>query len=958
MDNYNPKEIEKKWQKKWEENGAAKIDKDDKSKKKFYILDMFPYPSGTGLHMGHTESYTASDVYYRFKKMQGFNVLHPQGFDSFGLPAENYAIKTGVHPAKTTKENMDTYVGQMKSLGLAYDFDEMSITSDPGYYKWTQWIFGEFFKNGLVYKKTTKTNWCSSCQTVIANEQVVEGKCERCGTDIELKEVPSWFFKITDFAQELIDDLDKIDWPEHTKKNQRNWIGRSEGAVVKFQIKSELNSDSESSFDFRFVEIFTTRVDTIFGVTYLVVAPEHPMIKNFESRIKNYAEVEEYVEKAKNKTELDRMEAKEKTGVELKGIKASNPFNNEEVPIFVADYVLGGYGTGAVMAVPAHDQRDFEFAKKYNLLIKKVIEPCFDQLTEPGKIKWNEPFVERDAIVAMIKHWEKDEYLCLQWKKVDWRTFVTGGPEGDQTFEEAARMEVLEETGYKNLKLIKELPVVHSRFYHVPKKINRFAHFNVFYFELENGNKEDISVEEQEKHDAIWITSDKVEQFLTADSHKYIFKNLNNPEVSFTEDGVLNDSGKYNFLTSEQAREKMTAWLEENNLGAKKINYRLRDWSISRQRYWGCPIPIVYSPEGQAQFVGEENLPWTLPMDVDFVPTGVAPLAKSEELKKRVEKIFGKGWTAEYDTMDTFVDSSWYFLRYPDPKNEKEFCSKERLAHWMPVDLYIGGAEHTYMHLLFARFFAKAMNRIGLLNFPEPFSKLRHQGMVLDKNGKKMSKSKGNVINPDDMVEKFGADSVRTYMLFASPLEDEVMWNEENIIGVRRFLEKVWKLQLKINEQGTVNNKLNNSIHKTIKKVTDDIENLKYNTAISAMMILVNEMEKQEEISLSHFTDLLLLLSPFAPHITEELWEKLGHTESVFNEEWPKCDENLIKDEEIEMIIQVNGKVRDKMKMSADISEDEAKQKALSSEKAQAHFNGKQSKKIIFVKGRLVNIVV
>ncbi|MDO8240402.1 MAG: class I tRNA ligase family protein [Candidatus Moranbacteria bacterium] len=956
MESYNPKEIEAKWQEKWLEQASEKIDKDD-TKKKFYILDMFPYPSGTGLHMGHTESYTASDVFYRFKKMQGFNVLHPQGFDAFGLPAENYAIKTGVPPIETTKKNMENYIRQMQSLGFNYDFSEQAITSDPEYYKWTQWIFSEFYKNGLVYKKTQKTNWCASCQTVIANEQVVENKCERCGTEIEQKEVPTWFFKITDFAEELIADLDDVDWPEYTKKNQRAWIGKSEGAEIKFEIrnsKSETNSKSEKQNTKQFIEVFTTRVDTVFGVTYVVVAPEHPLIAQLESQIANRDEIFAYIEKSKNKTELDRMEAKEKTGVELEGIKAVNPFNGEEVPVFVADYVLGSYGTGAVMAVPAHDERDFEFAKKYNLPIKKVIEPCFDQLAEPGKIKWDEAFVERDAILAIVKHWEKDEYLCLQWKKVDWRTFITGGPEGGQSFEEAARTEILEETGYKNLKLIKELPMVHSRFYHVPKKVNRFAHFNVFYFELKDGDKDNISDNEQENHDTVWVMSDKIEQFLTADSHKYIFKNLNNPEVSFVEDGVLNNSGEYNFLTSEQARGKMTAWLEEKGLGKKVVNYRLRDWSISRQRYWGCPIPIVYSPEGEPHLVPEQYLPWKLPEDVDFVPTGTSPLAKSQELKERVEKIFGECWTAEYDTMDTFVDSSWYFLRYPDVHNDKEFCSQTRKA-WLPVDMYIGGAEHTYMHLLYARFFVKALHKIGHLSFNEPFLKLRHQGMVLDKAGNKMSKSKGNVINPDEMVEKFGADSVRMYMMFVAPLEDAVMWNEENIVGVRRFLERVWRLQEKIVVENMVVDSLT---HKTIKKVGEDVEVMKFNTAISQMMILVNAMDKEKQISVTSYELLVTILAPFAPHMAEEIWNKLGHSESIFSSAWPEYDSELIKDEKIKLVIQVNGKVRDTIEVNAEISEDEAKKVALESEKIKNYISGKEIRKIIYVKNKLVSIVV
>ncbi len=809
MEKYNHKEIEAKWAREWEKSGASKIDKDDKSKEKFYILDMFPYPSGSGLHMGHTESYTASDVVYRYKKLQGFNVLHPQGFDAFGLPAENYAIKTGIKPVETTRVNMENYIRQMKALGFAYDFSEEAVTCDPSYYKWTQWIFGEFFKNELVYKKTAKTNWCSSCQTVIANEQVVDAKCERCGTEIEQKEVPSWFFKITDFSEELIADLDNVDWPEYTKKNQRNWIGKSEGAEVSFEI---VDSDEK-------ITVFTTRIDTLFSGTFLIFAPEHPLVENLTTPARK-AEVTEYVKATQLKPELERVENKEKTGV-FTGAYAINPATEEKIPIWVADFVLANYGTGVVFA-DAHDVRDFEMAKKYDIPLKVSIRP-------------------------------KDEDL---WTRV---------------------------------------------------------------------------------------------------------KNL---EECFEDDGVLIDSGKFDGLTSAEARPKIIEWLAEKGKAKKTINYRLRDWSISRQRYWGCPIPIVYSPEGEAHLISAEHLPWKLPEDVDFVPTGVSPLAKSKELKKRTEAIFGAGWTAEYDTMDTFVDSSWYFLRYPDANNDKEFCSRERMQHWSPVDVYIGGAEHTYMHLLFSRFFVKAMQRIGLLDFSEPFLKLRHQGMVLDKFGKKMSKSKGNVINPDDMVEKFGADSVRMYMLFAAPLEDAVMWNEDNIVGVKRFLEKVWKIfgEKELVDCGGncdgVAKELPNLLHKTIKKVTEDIENFNFNTAISQMMIFINSAWQYEKLPKVGMEKFLMLLSPFAPHLTEELWQKLGHNKSIFEEKWPEYDLDLIRDEEIELVVQVNGKVRDSLKVSADISQEDATKMALEREKIKNFTAGKEIKKVVFVKGKLISLVV
>jgi len=800
MEKYNHKQIEKKWQKIWEEQQVAKIDKNN-TQNKFYMLDMFPYPSGDGLHMGHTESYTASDVYTRFKTMQGFNVLHPQGFDAFGLPAENYAIKTGIAPKISTEKNMENFINQMKLLGLRYDFNEKAVTSEPTYYKWTQWLFGKFFENGLVYKKTSKINWCESCQTGIANEQVVGGTCERCGTQIVQKEIPGWFFKITDFAEDLINDLDTVDWPEHTKKNQKNWIGKSEGAEINFLIKSQ-KSKVESK-----IKVFTTRPDTLFGVTYMVLAPEHSLVQELKSTIQNWDEVEKYIFDSQKKTEMDRLEAKEKTGVKLEGIIAINPANYQEIPVFVADYVLSGYGTGAIMAVPAHDERDFEFAKKYDLPIKQVIAPAF----------YND----------------------------------------------------------EKIKSLKDLP----------------------YFG----------------------------------------------------DGILKNSEQFDGLNSKEAQKRITELVN----GKLTTNYRLRDWSISRQRYWGCPIPIVYSPTGEVKLIPEKYLPWLLPTDVDFIPSGESPLVKSQELKERTEKIFGKGWTPEFDTMDTFVDSSWYFLRYPDVHNDKEFCSENR-KKWLPVDLYIGGAEHTYMHLLFARFFVKAMKKMGLINFSEPFLKVRHQGMVLDKEGKKMSKSKGNVINPNEMVERFGADSVRTYMLFAAPLEDEVMWNEDNIVGVYRFLEKVFYQKERLAESSS--SEVENNLHKTIKKVENDICNLKYNTAVSEMMKFMNVV-KGSQISQKDFEIFLKILAPFAPHLTEEIWENFGYEKSIHLEKWPKYDKKLIEETLKIIVIQINGKVRAELEVSGDISEEELKEKILITPKIIRWIDGQKIKKIIYIKGRVFNIV-
>lgn len=822
MKKYNHKAIENRWRKKWESEKAFKIDKSDTSKKKFYLLDMFPYPSGDGLHMGHTKSYTSTDIVYRHKKMCGYSVLHPQGFDAFGLPAENYAIKTGTHPKETTKKNTANYIKQMKSLGFGYDFDEKINTSEQDYYKWTQWLFTEFFTKGLVYKKTDRVNWCSLCKTVLANEQVVNNGCERCGDEIEQKEAPAWFFKISDLADELIDGLKNLDWPEHTKKNQINWIGRSKGSELFFKIKT-VDKTTDKSLKF---SVFTTRPDTLFGCTYCVFSPEHKMVSSLKNQIENIAEVEKYIKQSSKKTERERIENKEKTGIRLEGITAINPVNDEEVPVFIADYILTHYGSGAIMAVPAHDARDYEFAKKFNLPIKEVIEQSKHQKTE----------------------------------------------------------------------------------------------------NKEDNNEKDDNIKTNTKDESINIFDGK---------------------------GILINSGKFNGMNSEEAGNAITKLV----VGEAKTTYRLRDWSISRQRYWGVPIPIVYDTENNPHKVPKEHLPWVLPEDVDFVPTGEAPLKNSKELHSRTEKIFGKGWTPETDTMDTFVCSSWYFLRYPDPHNTEEFCSKKHLEHWLPVDLYIGGAEHTYMHLLYARFFTMAMHKIGLIDFSEPFLKLRHQGMVLDKQGVKMSKSKGNVVNPDEIVGRFGADATRLCMSFAGPLKENIPWNEDGVVGTFRFLEKVWRMQEKINGD-TTDIQEEKEVHRTIKKVSYDVLSLDFNTAVSAMMILVNTLNKKDNISKKSYETLLKLLAPFAPYITEEIWFELGNKDSIHKEKWPTYEEEKIKKDSIVIVVQVNGKVRDKFEINNGTDEEFIKSIALKREKVQSWLNGKTPKKIIFVKNKLVSIVV
>ena len=989
MKKYNPRKIEKEVQKKWEKNKVY-FHRDQEDKPKYYVLDMFPYPSGDGLHMGHTESYTASDIVYRYKKLQGFDVLHPQGFDSFGLPAENYAIKTGIHPKETTKKNTENYIRQMKMLGLGHDLNHLIYTSDPSYYKWTQWLFGKFFENGLVERKTDKINWCPSCNTGIANEQVENGKCERCKTEIEQKEVPGWFFKITDFAEDLIKDLDKVDWPEATKKNQRNWIGRSEGAKIAFKIRNQKSKVNEN------IEVFTTRPDTLFGATYLVLAPEHKLVARLlekkELGFKNYEEVKKYVEGAKNKTEMERLESKEKTGVKLEGLVAINPANNEEIPIFVADYVLGGYGTGAIMAVPAHDERDFEFAKKYNLPIKEVIKN--KQLKDKNsniqsrfKIQNSKLFTGQGVLINSGKFNGIDSEEA---KKA-----ITEFVGGKMTINYRLRDWSISRQRYWGC----PIPIVYNK--KEKEKIKRQA-FQINFYDQKIWKQLVGGIKTIETR----ALNPKEKKKYFGDIKKGSYIKAVNKKTGQEKYFQVRNVWKFKNLKElwETKKELLINIFPEKNIKnfqELKNKYKFTNDYLERINKNGLVAWEVKAIEPGVKFVGKENLPWLLPEDVDFKPTGTAPLAKSKELKERTEKLFGRGWTPEVDTMDTFVDSSWYFLRYPDPENEKEFCSREKLKRWLPVDLYIGGAEHTYMHLLYARFFVKAMHKMGLLEFDEPFLKLRHQGMVLDENGVKMSKSKGNVVNPDDMVEKFGADATRMYMMFAGPLEEDVMWKEEGVKGVYNFLQKIWRIFQEKNlidcregKSSEIDKKLPFILHKTIKGVTEDIEELKFNTAISKLMIFINtasrivsqpqtDVEQTQKDAeriqsgvgknilrgsassprssatlLKVMENFLILLSPFAPHLSQYLWEQLGKKDFILDQKWPQYDSKFIQEETTELVIQVNGKVRDKIKVPADISEKEAKEKALASEKIKKYTEGKKIKKTIFVPGRLINLVV
>jgi len=979
MTKYDPKNIESKWQENWEKTG---IYKNYSREKKFYALDMFPYPSGVGLHVGHPKGYIATDVVSRFKMLNGYSVLHPMGWDAFGLPAENYALKMKMHPRVAVEKNIATFKKQLEMFGFTYDWDCEINTTDPEYYKWTQWAFLKMFEKGLAYESNEPVNWCPSCKTVLSNEDLENGLCERCGTQVIQRRLRQWVLKMTAYADRLLHDLDskELNWEDSIIQQQKNWIGRSEG--VQFELKIN-NSDEK-------IEVYTTRIDTAFGITYAVVAPEHAIIQKLKDKISNYGEVEKYIIAAQNKTNLERTELqKEKTGVKLKGIEVINPFTKEAVPLFVADYVLGGYGTGAVMAVPAHDERDFEFAKKYDLPIKRVVEPKFIAGSDsPSAVKLGEEFVKRNAVVAIVRNPKDDTYLCISWKTTYMHGLVTGGIDDGENIEQAAKREVLEETGYKNLKTTNVSDIaIHSLFYHRVKEQNRWARFQYVFFDLESEERDTVNEKEASLHEVVWKKKDELEDFFSVIEGKFVVDLINNVEKAYTDDGVLYNSENFDWEDCEQARKKMTAWLEKEKIGGAKVNYKMRDWVFSRQKYWGEPIPIIHCEKCGAVAVPEDQLPVTLPEveSYESTDTGESPLANITNWVNTTCPKCGQPAKRETNTMPQWAGSSWYYLRYIDSKNDKALVDLKKEKEWMPVDLYVGGAEHATRHLLYARFWHKFLYDIGVVSTIEPFKKFTYVGLILAEDGRKMSKRWNNVINPDDVIAEFGADSMRLYEMFMGPFTQSVAWSTRSVSGVRKFLEKVWKiyeeriieddekikngncftalrdgndLMERQREQAKKEIKImERSINKTIKKVTEDIENFKFNTAISELMIFANAATNFY-LSKERFEKYLILLSPFAPHITEELWNKLGNKESIFLQSWPQYDEALLKDEEIEMVVQVNGKVRERLMVAPDVTEDEVKETALESAKVKVFTDGKEIKKIIFIPEKLINIVV
>ncbi len=944
---YHFRQIEQKWQKRWLEEKSFQA-REDSGKPKYYQLETFPYPSAEGLHVGHPKGYIAEDIHARYMRMNGREVLYTMGWDAFGLPTENYALKIGKTPNEVAKANVANFKRQVRMFGLSYDWDREINTSTPEYYKWTQWLFIQFFKKGLAYQASANVNWCPNCETVLANEQVEGGACWRCNTPVVQKQMEQWFLKITDYAERLQADLKGLDWPEATIKRQRDWIGKSEGALLEFPIQ-------DSSFR---VRVFTTRPDTLFGATFMVLAPEHPLIENLKLKIENWGEIQKYIEQARHKTELMRKEEREKTGLELKGVKAMNPATKEEIPIFIADYVLMGYGTGAVMGVPAHDERDYEFAKRHELPMRTVVEPLYTQSREPGKIAEGVPFDERDAIIAIVKHWSEEKYMALKWKKVAWGTFLTGGVEKGQTAEEAAKAEIKEETGYLNPALVKDFGIIHGKFYHVPKNVNRFAHARVLYFELRDDAQGDISDEERQIHEILWLSTEELAKFLTPDTHQHALRMFLGTQGAYEGEGVLTNSGEFNGMDTGTGRWEIAKFVG----GARRIQYKIRDWSVSRQRYWGVPIPMIHCATCGAVPVPESDLPVLLPKDVDYRPKGKPPLASSEKfMNVKCPKCGGEA-RRDPETLDTFVDSSWYYLRYTDPKNEKEIFNKDSAAHWLPVDLYVIGAEHTVLHLLYSRFITKFLYDEGYVSFTEPFTTLRHQGLVLGADGQKMSKSKGNVVNPDDLIAEFGADTVRLYEMFMGPFENGQPWDPQGVLGTHRFLHRFWSfMRERISSSDFASAETPRiqraAVHKGIKKVGEDIAGFKFNTAVSSLMILLNELEGAA-IGKRDVEAVLKLLHPFAPHVAQELWEMAGYNTILDFEAWPAHDPDLIVKATFRLVIQINGKVRDTVEAPAGVSEEEAARLSLQSARVTRALGGIKPRKVIYVKDRLINFVL
>lgn len=1005
MERYNHQDIEKKWQQRWAADGLYATPDTVAGKENYYQLVEFPYPSGN-LHVGHWYAFCGPDIHARYMRMTGHSVLFPVGFDAFGLPAENAAIKRGLNPRIWTEDNMAHMREQITSMGASFDRNREVVTCHPDYYRWTQWLFIQLFNAGLVHRRTTEANWCPSCKTVLANEQVVGGACERCSTTVEKKQMPQWQIDITKYADRLIDDLDALEWPEEIKQSQKNWIGRSNGAEIDFQ----LTTDSQQLTT---VTVFTTRPDTLFGATYLVLAPEHPFVEKalaqchsrmpvlakagngnpgFEKvldprvirqladqddkhEIANWEEVAAYIEKTKQKSDIERTaEGKEKTGVKLEGVNAINPATGEAIPVFIADYVLAHYGTGAIMAVPAHDERDFAFAKKFGLPVKEVVAP-YVRLTGPCVPREDKETTQRRVVTALIKHPTEEQYWVMRWPDGHSKGFVGGGIEEGETPEEAIVREIREETGFQNFTVGQVvLPHLFGHGYKLRQDRNNHDHDTVFLVQLDDLFRVE-SEEDDGAHQGEWLTEDAVAKMLTLDHHQYMWQCHQEHSECFSDPGVLVNSGAFDGMTSEEAKKAIT----EKVGGRLTTTYKLRDWGISRQRYWGCPIPLIHCAHCAQQLttdnqklatnrgwfaVPDAELPVVLPEIDDYLPSedGRSPLAKHPEWMVATCPSCGGPAERETDTMDTFMCSSWYFLRYADPHNTAAFASREKLERWMPIDFYSGGAEHTTMHLLYSRFFHKALYDLGLVPSAEPYAVRRNRGLILGPDGNKMSKSKGNVIDPDDIVRDLGADTLRIYLAFIGPYNEtgNYPWNPQAIVGVRRFVERVWRLQTKVagRKPEADGETVDRILHKALKAVTDSIAAFKLNTGVAALMGCLNDLEKAVILTPAQMRLFLTMLAPYAPHIAEELWVASGGEGSVHRQDWPAVDETLLTTETVTMAVQVGGKLRATVTVPADADEATVVAAAMADSNVQHYVGAATPRKTVVVPGRLINIVL
>ncbi len=946
MEKYEHQKIEAKWQKKWED-AQAHLAPDNKGEKNYLLIE-FPYPSGDGLHVGHVRSWTALDVVARKRRAEGKNVLYPIGWDAFGLPTENFAIKTGKNPKVVTKENTDNFRRQIKSIGLSFDWSREVNTTDPAYYKWTQWIFLKLYEKGLAYKAKTLINWCPKDKIGLANEEVVDGCCERCGTPVEKREKEQWMLAITKYAQRLYDDLDTVDYIERAKVQQKNWIGPSEGAEIDFDTTAGEK-----------IKIFTTRPDTLFGATYMVVAPEHPLIKNLIEKSENGKEIASYAAAAKNKSEIDRTaEGKEKTGVEIKGVKAINPANKQEIPIFVADYVLSGYGTGAIMAVPAHDERDFAFAKKFNLPIRQVVAPVVVGVGEDAPRSDENIFTFR-AATAIVKHWSEEKYYTVKFSET-WRGLPGGHVEDGEMPQDTARREATEETGYTDIDSVFEVfEFVHGRGYKVRKNREEICLDSCYVVTLKSGNRTDII--DKETKDGEWRTAEEIiSDKGFSGYHKNFFQHYISNK-SFTDAGKLVNSGEFDGIESEEAKKKIT-----EKVGGKIVTtFKLRDWVFSRQRYWGEPIPMINCPKDGWVAVPEKDLPVMLPEVEKYQPTdtGESPLSTMDEWVNTTCPTCGGPAKRETDVMPNWAGSSWYYLRFTDPTNDKEFASQDKLKYWTPVDWYNGGMEHTVLHLLYSRFWHKFLFDLGLVPTSEPYMKRTSHGLILAEDGSKMSKSKGNTVSPDEIVKTFGADSLRMYEMFVGPFDQPVSWSTSSIMGVRRFLERTQKASGHVSASAgsatDISGDLTTLLHQTVKKVGEDIESLKMNTAVSSLMVLLNKIEEQEIVPKEQFEIFLKLLAPFAPHLANELAEEL----SINLDSWPTYDESKLVSDTVTLAVQMDGKARGTVVVGRGATEAEVVA-MVSASPALAKWlpegalqEGKIGVKVIYVPGKIISFV-